>query len=93
MPSSGIARRSIDRLAPGPAVHKLFTFDHLTNHLIYGIIVIEREGTIMLQKNIDKQKRKERKTWVGLYTRTTPTKRGKLEKISKKYRKSLDKCD
>ena len=55
--------------------------------------IFEREVAGMLQKNIDKQKRKERKTWVGLYTRTTPTKRGKLEKISKKYRKPLDKCD
>ena len=28
----------------------------------------------MLQKNLDKQKRKQRKTWVGLYSRKTPTK-------------------
>lgn len=40
----------------------------------------------MLKKNIDKQERKERrKTWVGLYTRKTPTKKEKEEKINKKY--------
>ena len=47
----------------------------------------------MLQKNIEKEERKNRKTWQGYYTRTTPTKRGKLEKISKKHRKPLDKCE
>lgn len=41
----------------------------------------------MLQKNIDKQKRKQRKLWNGLYTRTTPTKLEKLNKINKKYKK------
>ena len=40
----------------------------------------------MLQKNIDKQKRKERKTWVGLYTRKTPTKKELQQKIYKKYK-------
>lgn len=40
----------------------------------------------MLQKNIDKQKRKERKTWVGLYPRRTPTKKEKLEKVDKKHK-------
>lgn len=39
----------------------------------------------MLQKNIDKQKRKERKTWVGLFPRKTPTKKEKQEKINSKY--------
>jgi hypothetical protein len=39
----------------------------------------------MLQKNIDKQKRKERKTWTGLFTRKTPTKIEKQRKINKKY--------
>ena len=29
----------------------------------------------MLQKNIDKQKRKQRKTWVGMFTRKTPSKK------------------
>jgi hypothetical protein len=41
----------------------------------------------MLQKNIDKQKRKERKTWVGLYTRKTPTKKEMLERANNKYRR------
>ena len=53
----------------------------------------EREDNKMLQKNIDKEKRKERKLWTGLYTRKTPTKREKLEKNSKKYKKPLDKYD
>ena len=44
----------------------------------------------MLQKNIDKEKRKERKTWVGLYTRKTPTKKERMEKAVKKYRDLRD---
>ena len=44
----------------------------------------------MLQKNIDKEERKKRKTWNGYYTRKTPTKKEKEEKNSKKYRKSID---
>ena len=40
----------------------------------------------MLQKNIDKQKRKERKTWVGLFPRKTPTKK-QLEKKNKNKNK------
>ena len=40
----------------------------------------------MLQKTKDKLERKNRKTWVGLYTRQTPTKKEKLEKANKKYR-------
>lgn len=44
----------------------------------------------MLQKNIDKQKRKERKTWEGLYTRKTPTKKEKQDKIEKKYKGRID---
>lgn len=40
----------------------------------------------MLQKNIEKQKRKERKTWQGFYTRKTPTKKEKLEKERKKHK-------
>lgn len=38
----------------------------------------------MQQKNIDKEKRKERKTWTGFYTRKTPTKKEKLAKELKK---------
>ena len=45
----------------------------------------------MLQKNIDKEKRKERKTWQGFFTRKTPTKKEKEEKNRKKYRKGIDK--
>ena len=47
----------------------------------------------MLQKNIDKEERKKRKTWQGYYTRKTPTKREKEEKILKKFSKTLDKDD
>lgn len=42
----------------------------------------------MLQKNIDKEKRKERKTWTGYYLRKTPSKKEKMEKIVKKYSKT-----
>lgn len=42
----------------------------------------------MLQKNIDKEKRKKRpKTWSGLYTRKMPTKKEKLDRIDRKYNK------
>ena len=47
----------------------------------------------MLQKNIDKEKRKNRPTWQGYYTRKTPTKKEKLEKNSRKYRKGIDKSE
>jgi hypothetical protein len=40
----------------------------------------------MLQKNIDREKRKERKTWVGYFTRKTPTKKDSQIKIDKKYK-------
>lgn len=40
----------------------------------------------MLQKNIDREKRKERKTWSGLYTRKTPTKQEKMRKQERKYK-------
>ena len=40
----------------------------------------------MLQKTKDKLERKNRKTWVGLYSRVTPTKHEKLERLNKKYR-------
>ncbi len=39
----------------------------------------------MLQKTKDKLERKNRKTWVGLYTRKTPTKKEKLNRVEKKY--------
>lgn len=41
----------------------------------------------MLQKNIDKEKRKQRKTWNGFFTRKTPTKKELLERTNKKYKK------
>ena len=41
----------------------------------------------MLQKNIDKEKRKERKMWTGYYSRKTPSKKEKIERIKKKYSK------
>jgi hypothetical protein len=40
----------------------------------------------MLQKNIDKQKRKERKTWAGLFVRKTPTKKQLEKKIQNKHK-------
>ena len=43
----------------------------------------------MLQKNINKQKRKERKTWVGMFTRKTPTKKELQRKIIKKHKAKL----
>ena len=41
----------------------------------------------MLQKNIDKNKRKSRPTWVGYYQRKSPTKRDYENRIEQKYRK------
>jgi hypothetical protein len=40
----------------------------------------------MLQKNIDKQKRKERRTWSGYKPLHTPTKKEKLARLDKKYK-------
>lgn len=47
----------------------------------------------MLQKNIEKEERKKRRTWQGCYTRKTPTKKEKEEKNRKKYKKGIDKDD
>ena len=44
----------------------------------------------MLQKNIDKEERKKRKTWQGYYTRKTPTKKEKEEKQRRKYKNGKD---
>ena len=41
----------------------------------------------MLQKNIEKQERKNRKLWNGYYSRITPTKKEKINKINKKHKK------
>ena len=43
----------------------------------------------MLQKNIDKQKRKDRKTWGGMFTRKTPTKKELEKRIVSKYKAKL----
>lgn len=40
----------------------------------------------MLKKNIEKQKRKERKTWVGLKPKREATKKERLEKQRKKHK-------
>ena len=40
----------------------------------------------MLQKNIERQERKARETWVGYYPRRTPTKKTKLERLDKKHK-------
>jgi hypothetical protein len=59
----------------------------LTNPRRCDIIYTVKERATMLQKNIDKQKRKQRKLWNGYYTRVTPTKADKIDKINKKYKK------
>ena len=41
----------------------------------------------MLKKNIDKQKRKGRKTWSGYKPLVTKTKKQKQESIMRKYKK------
>ena len=40
----------------------------------------------MLQKTKDRLDRRDRKTWIGLYTRIAPTKKTKLERADKKYK-------
>ena len=44
----------------------------------------------MLQKNIDKEERKKRKTWQGYYTRKTPTKKEKEERQRRKHKNGKD---
>lgn len=45
----------------------------------------------MLKKNQDKIKRKQRKTWIGLYTRVTPTKKQQKQKEDRKiFQKQKD---
>ena len=41
----------------------------------------------MLDKTKAKEKRKQRRTWNGYYSRLTPTKRGKDNKNKSKYKK------
>lgn len=40
----------------------------------------------MLQKNINKEKRKKRVLWNGLFTRKTPTKKEKINRIENKHK-------
>ena len=40
----------------------------------------------MQQKTIDKLARKDRPTWVGYYSRQTPTKIEKQRKLERKYK-------
>ena len=40
----------------------------------------------MLEKNVKKSEHKNRKTWVGLYSRKTPTKAEKIKKELKKQK-------
>ena len=47
----------------------------------------------MLQKNIDKQKRKERRTWGGYKPLVTPTKKEKLAKTDRKYKNKKFEAD
>ena len=41
----------------------------------------------MQQKTLDKLARKKRQTWVGYYSRVTPTKKEKQKRIDRKYKK------
>ena len=40
----------------------------------------------MLKKNIEKEQRKNRKTWVRFYSRKTPTKKQLEKKLNKKHK-------
>jgi len=42
----------------------------------------------MLQKNIDKENRKNRPMWNGYYTRKTPTKKQLKDRIDKKHKQT-----
>lgn len=43
----------------------------------------------MLKKNIEREERKNRPLWNGYYTRKTPTKKEKMNKLAKKHRQPL----
>lgn len=48
----------------------------------------------MMQKTVEREKRKQRKTWVGLYTRVTPTKEQKKQKEAhKEFQRTKHKYD
>ena len=40
----------------------------------------------MLKKNIEKQERKSRQTWIGFRSTMTPTKKEKMERQYRKHR-------
>ena len=40
----------------------------------------------MLQKNIERERRKQRPTWSGYAPKQTPTKKEKMRKIEKKHK-------
>ena len=45
----------------------------------------------MTQKNQEKLERKlKRKMWYGYYERKTPTKKGKIERLERKYKNDVD---
>lgn len=44
----------------------------------------------MLSKNKQREERKNRPLWNGLYTRKTPTKKEKIRKSEKKYKSSYE---
>lgn len=49
---------------------------------------------IMMQKTVEREKRKQRKTWVGLYTRVTLTKEQKKQKDAhKEFQRTKHKYD
>lgn len=48
----------------------------------------------MMQKTVEREKRKQRKTWVGLYTRVTLTKEQKKQKEAyKEFQRTKHKYD
>ena len=77
----------MELIAPRKIFEKFFK-NPLTNPPKYDIIYTQsRREQQCFKKNIDKQKRKQRKLWNGYYTRVTPTKADKIDKINKKYKK------
>jgi hypothetical protein len=47
----------------------------------------QKENLHMLQKTADRIARKDRPTWVGYYSRLTPTKIEKQRKLARKHKK------
>ena len=44
----------------------------------------------MLQKNIERERRKQRPTWSGYAPKKTPTKKEKMKKIDRKHKGKRD---